>query len=322
VWLGPMLVEAGGWSTYWQASRLIVFRNIWSRSVFAAPALDVLSARLPLMSKDIALALGPWLLLGAAIALLRPARRFAPALRPLDSMLCSAAIAFVFYLGLLYATGGYAMSVVLPFFAFALLGAARLVERSGRRAQATAAGVVLGAVLLQLWLPGGHLRGTEGRLGERQHRDQILSARFDAIRQSLSPASTILVTRKEVWEFAFRHVMFYLPEFLTVQIVRDPFILGLGEERPFLTAQHLRVWASGPSGMELARAAPASEIPKLETVVLMQPAQASDALDSSCLALMGVLHTSAGEALPIIRVPEAMQVLAGSGRLYCAPRSP
>ena len=318
VWLGPMVVETGGWSIYWQASRLIVFRNIWSKSVFAAAPLGVLSTRLPLMAGDVALGLGPWLGLGFAVALLRFQRRFAPRLRPLDPILLSAALAFVFYLVLLYATSGYALSVVVPCFAFALLGAARMVAgRSPSRAVWGAGAVALGAVALQLWLPGGHLTGSAGRLGERRQRDQILSARFDAIRQAFSPESTVLATRKETWEFAFRHVMFYLPEFPTIQIMRDPLMLGLSDGQPFLTAQNQDVWASGPDGLTLDRLARLDETRELRTVVFMQPAQAVDAFDPSCRPLGSALRTSAGELLPFLRVPPAVRVLARSGRLYC-----
>lgn len=204
-WLIPFVHEAGGWALWREATTRIAIGNVWEKSVFAGSTGAVLAARLPVLAADLAEALGPWLAVVAVAAGLRLRGR--AVLAPLDPFLVATVLALGFYTLVSYDTSGCAISAVIPAFAYGVGALAILAPRRAGR-------VALLLVASQLVLPGGYLAPTS-RLAERGERDASLAARFAAVREALPPTQTVLVTREEYWAFAFRHVMYYLPEYET-----------------------------------------------------------------------------------------------------------
>ena len=315
-WLAPMLAETGGLAAYVEATRRIGAGAIWSKSVFVHPA--ELLGRVPVMLWHAASAL-VWLpvpFLGAR-ALARgpgaptadPAR--APAGPPI--LLAGAAIAFAFYALLIYDSAGYAISFVLPLAAWGILACADLaLPLRGRR------GALPGAALVASLCVGEALFSlSDYSLATLREHDAQLRARFEAVAKRFPPETTLLVTAVEHRSWAFRHVMYYLPGYTTLQLVHDPFFVRSTPEAPYLTAREHRVWATGPDGLDVAQLAP--EGARLEHVVFMVPADAARFVGASCTPWLERVETSEGEALRSLRVSPALPVAVRDERLECSP---
>jgi hypothetical protein len=311
-WLLPMLHEAGGVARYVEAAGLLGAGNVWSKSVFAlGPA--VLLERLPAMLSDLAAA-GGWALV-PALARLAPGvadARSEPARSRQIALLAAAGISFGFYALVIYDSAGYALSFVLPVAAFGIFETGRLARDLGSRPQTLA---TLGLVLLMLpwtWLS----RSPEISLDEYATHDRNLRSRFDALRR-FDPDTTLLVTSEEYWRYGFRHVMYYLPEYTTLQLVRDPFFVGTGEATPYLTARHRRVWASGPDGVALADLRPFRGASRLERLVYVVPFDAPRYLPGSCLPFLRALDVGNGEQMAVLPVDASLSVRVRAERLHC-----
>ena len=316
-WLLPMLHEAGGLARYVEATGRIGAGNVWSKSAFAlGPA--VLLERLPRMLSDL-LAAGGWALV-PALARLAPgdsASRSEPVRSQQRTLLAAAGIAFGFYALVIYDSAGYALSFVLPVAGFGILETGHLARRLGSTQQTLAA---TGLVLLMLpwtWLS----RSPEISLEEYATHDRNLRARFDALRR-FDPDTTLLVTSDEYWSYAFRHVMYYLPEYTTLQLVRDPFFVGAGDATPYLTARHRRVWASGPDGVALADLRPFRGGSRLERLVYVVPFDAPRYLPGSCLPFLRALDVGNGEQMAVLPVDDSLSVRVRGERLHCARSAP
>jgi hypothetical protein len=139
-------------------------------------------------------------------------------------------------------------------------------------------------------------------------------ARFAPVRDGFDPAHTVLVTSREYWDYALRHVAHELPEFATLQLAFDPFFAIVSAERPYLAARDRRLEAVGPDDLDLATLLPAGP---LRRVVYMVPFDAGSFLGTSCAPLVQKLPTTSQEELVVLRVPPDWRVTARSQRLEC-----
>jgi hypothetical protein len=316
-WLLPMLHEAGGFAHYVEATGRVGAGNVWSKSVFAlGPA--VLLERLPRMLSDLAAA-GGWALV-PALARLAPGAsvsRSEPVRSQQRMLLAAAGISFGFYALVIYDSAGYALSFVLPVAGFGILETGRLARGLGSTPQTLAAASLVLLMLPWTWLS----RSPEVSLEEYATHDRNLRARFDALRR-FDPDTTLLVTSDEYWRYAFRHVMYYLPEYTTLQLVRDPFFVGAGDATPYLTARHRRVWASGPDGVALADLRPFRGGSRLERLVYVVPFDAPRYLPGSCLPFLRALDVGNGEQMAVLPVDASLSVRVRGERLHCARSAP
>ena len=144
--------------------------------------------------------------------------------------------------------------------------------------------------------------------------DALLEARFEAVRQATSPADTVLVTSQEYRDYGLRHVAHYLPEYPTLQLVRDDYFAIVAPERPYLVSQARELRAEGPAVLDLAslvRDGP------LRQVVYMLPAGDDGFVAPSCGPLLRTLAVGNGEHLRILKVGPGWQVIARHQQLHC-----
>lgn len=309
VWLAPLLWESGGLAAYREAAGALATGNVWAKSVFVA-GLDGWGARLGQMVSDLAVSLG---LVAPALATLGAWRLRGgggPALARLDPLLQGAALAFAFYALVIYDTPGYLAAVVLPLAAWCLRATGFWLGGLGARRQLAGAS---GALLLAgagVVLPGGAVDPNYAL------HDRLLETRFAAVRERFEPADTLLVTSREYWDYALRHVAHDLPEFTTLQLARDPYFAITSEARPLLVARGRQLQAAGPEPLDLATLLPAGA---LRRVVYMVPFDADAFVAPACSPLAHGTKTALGETLPVLRLRPGWRVLARGGRLHCAP---
>jgi hypothetical protein len=307
-WAVPLLRESGGLSGYHAAAGALAWGNIWARSVFVS-GFDGWGGRLASMSADLAEGLGALLAALAALLVLRVRRRDDDALTRLDPLIFGGALVFAFYALVVYDTRGYLVAAALPLAAWTFLTAGRLLAGLAPGWQLGGAAALLLAACLTPLVPG------ESRPHERYDiHDTLLEARFAPVRDGFDPAHTVLVTSREYWDYALRHVAHELPEFATLQLAFDPFFAIVSAERPYLAARDRRLEAVGPDDLDLATLLPAGP---LRRVVYMVPFDAGSFLGTSCAPLVQKLPTTSQEELVVLRVPPDWRVTARSQRLEC-----
>ncbi|MEE2678497.1 MAG: hypothetical protein VX546_07980 [Myxococcota bacterium] len=307
LWLVPLLWESGGLTAYLDATGALASGNVWAKSVFVT-GFGVGATRLAAMLSDLVTSLG--LVAPAFLALIAWRLRGGggPALARLDPLLHGAALAFAFYALVIYDTPGYLAAVVLPLAAWCLRATSFwLAGLAGRRQAAGATGAVLlagaGAVL-----PGGSVDP-----GYALH-DRLLETRFAAVRENFDPSDTLLVTSREYWDYALRHVAHDLPRFTTLQLARDPYFAMTSASKPLLAARERRLQAVGPEPLDLAGLVPDGT---LRRVVYMVPFDAADFVAPACGKLTRGWETSLGETLPVLELRAGWRLVARGGRLYC-----
>jgi hypothetical protein len=301
-WSLPMLVEVGGWREYATVSSPLLQGNIWEKSIFHEGT-ETLVRRLASMPLDLWLAAGPWLLVAAGALVVRFHPRFRERLARWDLLPLGAALSFFFYLFLIYDSDGYILSVAFPLTGYAMLAAAALMDEARTQAIGAFAAALL-AVSLTL-LPGGQ--------AVYAAHDARLEARIDAIGRHIDPATTVLVTSHEYWRWSFRHVMYYLPEHTTLQLLPDRFFPDASLETPYLTARQHAVRFSGPDGFDI-RSLGAS----VEQVLYVIPHDVERFVTVSCAPFMEPFGVSAEERLPLIRLSQTT-VRVERSQLHCSP---
>jgi len=311
VWAVPMLVEVGGIGEYVAAAGPTLRGNIWEKSIFHE-GLAVAGARLTGMLRDIALAAGPLLLAAAACLVVRFFSGLRDRLRCRDLLPLGAAIAFVFHVALIYDTDGYVLSSVVPLAAYGILApAALVVSRRPRDQIATALAVLL--LVLAIPVTSRLVAPDRGYPAYATHDTQV-AARVEVIRRNYRPAETVLVTSHEYWQWSFRHVMYYLPEYTTVQLIPDRFYADAGPERPYLTGRGHEVRFAGPDGLDLR-----SLGGSVRQVVYMIPHDVTRFVHGSCAALLRPLPTTPDEVLGLLQLDGSYDVRISRAQLHCVP---
>ncbi len=306
VWAVPLLWEAGGIPAYRADAGPLAAGNVWARSVFVA-GFEGWAARLADMGLDLMTSLGG---LGAVVlaAILLRVRGRAATPGASDTLLAGAALAFGFYALVIYDTPGYLLAVVLPLAAWALRSAAASTAGWPVRQQATAAGAALALVAVGALAPDDRI--------DVHYRDhaRLLDARFAPVREGFDAHTTVLITSREYWDYALRHVAHSLPEFTTLQLARDPYFTIIDAGRPYLSARQRRVFAAGPDPLDLATLVPGG---RLEHVVYMVPFDAQEFVSQACGEISEALETASGETLPVLRLTAGWRIEARNQRLHC-----
>jgi hypothetical protein len=311
LWAVPMLWEAGGTAAYRAATSPLAAGNIWGKSVFVA-GFEGWGTRLADMGLDLLTALGGLGVLLLTMCWLRLRRRGA-ADDAGSLLLPGAALAFGFYALVIYDTPGYLMAVVLPLAAWTLRTAAASTAGWPARRQIAAAAAALALIVAGVFAPSSRLD-----IDTAAHA-RLLDTRFASVRESFTPENTVLVTSREYWDYALRHVAHALPEFTTLQLMRDPYFTISSVERPYLSARRRRIDAVGPDPFDLARLTPGAA---LANVVYMVPFDARQFLAPACAQLTDRLETSEGETLPVLRLRAGWRVEARNQRIHCVRVDP
>ena len=308
LWVGPLLWESGGLAAWREASTALTSGNIWAKSIFARGTAGLIDERLLPMLSDLARGLGPLLALSAWLVV-RRSRRDDAALARLDPLLAGSALAFAFYAVLIYDTAGYLLAVAMPLGLHALRGAAIVAaSQTGRRQLATAGAVALASALVAL-TPDGLAPNERFAV-----HDALLTARFAAVRREAPAGVTVLVTSQEYRDYGLRHVAHYLPEYTTVQLVRDDFFAIVSDEAPYLVSANRELRAAGPANLDLAALLPES---RLSHVVYMLPPGDDGTVAPSCRPLTRPIDVGNGETLLRLQVQSGWRVIAHGGRLHC-----
>ncbi len=322
-WVVPLMVGVGGLARYRELSAAITSGNIWAKSVFVEGVQKVWLARVPLMAGDLWLGAGIFGLLAVGILVARVLLRD-DRLARLDPLLSGAVLAFLFYLVLIYDTAGYMIACLMPVAAYGILGMASLLaiglERGEERDEPVGPATRLAAAALPLVfaglfpvLPRGEVPG--GTLyGVYANHDAEARARVDAVRETFEPRDTVLITSEEYWEWGLRHVGHDLPEFTTLQLVRDDFFAITTDETPYLTTSGRELWTTGPDGLDLAALV---EGGPLAHVVYMVPYDVQQYIHPSCIPVVGALHVREGEMLAVIDLSPGVEVHVVNQQLAC-----
>jgi hypothetical protein len=224
-----------------------------------------------------------------------------------------ATVPFFFYLLLIYDSDGYILAVALPLAAYGVLALGEAVAGGStwKQAGGAIAAVLLAACLVLL--PGGFANA--GDRGYRQYaqHDAELDARVGSINRAFDPDTTILVTSHEYWQWSFRHVMYYLPAYTTVQLLPDPFFADAGPERPYLTGRNHEISFSGPDGLDVR-----SLLASGEQVVYVIPHDVTRFVSPSCGPFMRPFPTRTEEDLGVIRLTDT-DVRIERSQLHCRP---
>ncbi|MGI9590728.1 MAG: hypothetical protein ACR2P8_05125, partial [Myxococcota bacterium] len=115
-------------------------------------------------------------------------------------------------------------------------------------------------------------------------------------------------------DYGLRHVGHYLPEYPTLQLIRDDFFAIVSDAQPFLVSEGRALRAVGPARLELANLAPRA---RLAHVVYMLPPGDDGSITPSCAPLTRPLDVGNGETLQRLRVEPGWRVFAYRGRLHC-----
>lgn len=306
LWAIPLLWEAGGLDAYRTATGPLAWGNVWSKSVFVA-GVHGWGSRLGAMGLDLLTALGGLVVLVPIAAMMhwqRPpdsAHRNAP-------LLAGAALAFAFYALVIYDSPGYLLAVVLPLAAWTLRTAAAGTASWPAPRQAAAAAGALALIAAGSLLPAGRIA-----IDQPAHA-RLLASRLAPVHEGFAPRDTVLITSREYWDYALRHVAHALPAFTTLQLARDPFFTISDTLRPYLVAHETRIAAFGPDPLDLSRLLPGGT---LRNVVYMVPFDAEEFVSQSCEELRDGLPTGAGEVLPVLRLRPGWRVEARGQRLHC-----
>jgi hypothetical protein len=316
IWSLPMLVEVGGWDEYTAASGPLLRGNIWEKSVWHE-GLAPFAQRLVRMLADLWLAAGPLIVVAAAGLAVRSHPRCRERLARWDLLPIGATLAFLFYAVLIYDSDGYILAVAIPLGAYALLAPAELLAGSSTWRQVAAAAIVLVLALSLSLLPGGFASAADDR-GYRlyaQH-DAALDARIGVVRQSFDPATTVLVTSHEYWQWSFRHVMYYLPEYTVIQLIPDRFFVDAGPEQPYLTARDHEIRFAGPDGLDVRSLAES-----VRQVVYVVPHDLSLFVSPACAPFLQRISVTSSESFGVLWVTESYDVHVARAQLHCRRRS-
>lgn len=304
VWAIALSLLAGG--RYLELSAPLLRGNVLAKSMFVRGAV-VLRERAPLMLMSLWEGLGP---LSFAIPPLVVVRRRDRSLRRFDWLLIGAAVAFVFYLVVIYDSNGYSLAYVVPLLTWIVI----VSDHAAARARPLyVAATLTGVLALWVVLPGG-IASDATVLATRARQRVRYGARLAAI-ATLPPESTLLVTGAETFVgWSFRFAMYEAPAYPVVQLSRDRFVPALTTERPYFASVH-RVTTSVGDGD--VTALPFFRERALRYVVFTAPAEVTARVDASCAARASALTTTEGEALLVLEPSATLRVRIANGHLVC-----
>ncbi len=311
-WLVPMLVECGGWQAWRDASAEMMAGNIWDRSALSR-GLPKLGENLGKLGDDLVLGLGPGLGLLALGLLARWLRRADDAVRSLDPILWGGLAVTAFYGLTIYETKGYALLATVPLFGWSLLVCAAAL-RPGRPALVGAAAIT---ALSAGWLvlPGGLAASDGGTRGWYQQSEEQLADHFGAIRASTDPDRTLLVTGHGWFTLSFRHVMYYLPEYTTLQTEWDPRFAAHSAEAPWIVGRDRRTWLTGPAELDPLELLDADS----GVLLFLFPRDLSQLMDDGCRDHLRPLVTPGGAKLAGLTLGGPLRVRLRDQRVACSP---
>ena len=312
-WFVPMLIEVGGWQAWRSASAEMMAGNIWDRSALSR-GLPKLGENLGKLTDDLVLGLGPGLALLAAALIARWRRRGDAPVRELDPLLWGGLAAAAFYGLTIYETKGYALLVIVPLFAWSLGVCGRVLPGlPGRGALigASAAGVLAAGWLV---LPGGLAADDRGTRGWFDRSEEQLIDHFEAIRTQADPARTVLVTGHGWFTLSFRHVMYYLPEYTTLQTEWDPRFAAHTDEAPWIVGRERRTWLAGPAILDPVDLLPAGGPGAL---LFLFPRDLSQLMHDDCRPFLQALATARGAKIAALPLGAGLAVRLEEQRVVC-----
>ena len=311
-WFVPMLVEAGGWSAWREASAEMMAGNILDRSALSR-GLPKLGENLGALGGDLLLGLGAGLALVALGAVARWVRRGDEAVRALDPLLLGGLAAAAFYGLTIYETKGYALLVIVPLFGWSLLVCAEALQ-PGRR-QLVGSSVVAALAAGWLVLPGGLAAQDGGTRGWYAQSEEQLTDHFDAIRAQLDPERTVLTTGHGWFTLSFRHVMYYLPEYTTLQTEWDPRFSAHSDAAPWIVGHDRQTRLVGPAVLDPL------ELLGTDTGVLLFlfPRDLSRVMHDACLPHLQPLVTADGAKIAALPLGVGVPVRLEDQRVVCTP---
>ena len=109
-------------------------------------------------------------------------------------------------------------------------------------------------------------------------------------------------------------MMYYLPEYTTVQLLPDRFYPDSGPETPYLTAHNRRIRFSGPDGM-LVRSLGDGVLDVVYTI----PHDVTRFVTASCGPYLRPLPTRSNEVLPVLRLAPGYDLRISRSQLHCLP---
>ncbi len=309
VWTFALGVLCGGLDRYSELSAPLLRDNVFAKSMFARGPSAVLAERLLPMVLSLPQALGPFSVV-PIILLVERVRRRSAELKELDPVLFGAAIAFAFYLVMIFDSDGYSLSYVLPILTWTILALSRV--RLPRVAAVSIAALLVGWA----FVPHGLFK-TDGVVASRGRVTALIDTRLAAI-DTLPAESTLIVTGVEHLNgWNFRLIMYERPNRAVLQVVPDWFFPHVTPAHPYMLARDLEPQAVGPDGLELSSLPYFDASKPLRHVVYAVPREAPARMDASCLMRVSALPTSRGEALPHLEVGPSLRVFARGGKLFC-----
>ena len=314
-WFVPMLIEVGSWGAWRDASAEMMAGNIWDRSALSR-GLPKLAENLGELADDLLLGLGPGLALLAAGLGVRWWRRRDDAVRALDPLLLGGLAAAAFYGLTIYETKGYALMVIVPVFAWSLLVCAEVLPSlPGRGAPLGSAAIGL---LAAGWLvlPGGLAAADGGTRGWFDQSEEQLIDHFEAVRAGTDPAHTLLTTGHGWFTLSFRHVMYYLPGYTTLQTEWDPRFAAHSEEAPWIVGRDRRTWLAGPAVLDPVELLPGGGPGVL---LFLFPRDLSRVMDDGCRPFLQALVTPAGAKIAALSLGTELEVRLVEQQVVCGP---
>ena len=310
-WLIPMLYETGGVQAYLQAAAMMRETMGWHRSVLEAP-LQVLVERWLYMLR--------WLFQGLAIGAVLPLAAFLlrlggakERLRKYDVLLLAALVPFVFYALIIFDNIGYIVPVLFLLLAYGVLGLAAAGPRSAFALLASVTLLSILPVIKPFWAAGTW----KSTLSAYEKNDQVLEARFARIRERFAPQETVLLTGRQYWVRSFRTLMYYLPEYTTLQLMPDNVFPVTSEEKLYLAARGHSVWAAGPEGFMLRELLPVPD--RFVHALYVFPEDSEEFLDSACSDFTHDIYVGRGsKPMLVIRPGHSSQLTVKDGRLLCS----
>jgi hypothetical protein len=308
MWWGPMVLESGGLDAYRDATRALLEGNVLRKSVFVEGITGRWLSRFPFMAPHVLRALGPIVPL-MAVAIWVRARR--PALvRSLDTLPFGALMAMLTYALVIYDQEGYILAVAAPLMAWTVWVLAR----------AHGEGVVSGA---RLSIVGSLAVLATAAIPDdaRTHysdSDAAMETRLGIIR-GLDPRTTVIAFSIEHWHFGLRHAGHYLPEYASVQLLRDRFFAIVEPEtKPYLVNRSGRVEARGPAQLPLASL---TESGNVRHVVLGEVTYLKQFVHPVCARFAARLEVDASSQMALFTLPPGVEAWIDHEWLVCGSES-
>ncbi|OGF59540.1 MAG: hypothetical protein A2Y62_03580 [Candidatus Fischerbacteria bacterium RBG_13_37_8] len=314
LWAIPMLITVGGIHDYLEASKSIVLKNIWDKSVFVG-GLPVLKERFFLMLGSTVRGLGAGIVMPFIALVLRFYYR--DTVKRYDSLLLGSIISFLFYLLIIYDSEGYLISFVIVLLAYGILCIAANMNKCAPRWSLIVPIIIILVRIMEVAITPATTESAK-YFQEYKNHDIFLQQVFTTVRQNFSPNNTILVTSKEYWAYSFRHVMYYLPEYTTMQLSPDFFIAITTKQKPYLTAKDHKVWTEGPYFFDISKINASKSNMLIQNVIYMIPWDAENFIHVSCNKQTRAIPINGQQFIYLIQ-PTANSTVALCNGVLCCP---